>query len=208
MNRYILIPFLSVCLNATAARVFSPEEVPWVAELQARKVFFFHVCGSSKIRPTKKSLNQDFALGTEKQGFFFTEMPGLSEYDSTLRTQGMEQAKNSLRARFEKAHLWRHSEKDLTDLGAPTKIELPFQATVKDCLEGSKNSLGIECTQPRFRSICCAEKFAGPTIYWGSNQEYVLKFSPDPSVKLKVPGEHDNRYCNFQQINEVAGSGR
>jgi len=202
----ILFLFLLIHVNAMAS--FKPEDVPWLADLKEHKTFFFHVCGSSDIMPTVKSFNKDFAFGAENQGFFFTGTPGVGEYFSVLETEGTEEAKASFRARFEKAHLWRHTSKGLTDLGVPTKFEFPFVATIKDCLAGSKNSMGLECKDGAFRVTCCSEKFIGPKIYWGAKQEYVLKYSPDPSVRLKVPGERSNRYCNFQQINEVAGSGR
>jgi len=206
MKKTFLICLLS--LNAMAARVFDPKEVPWVADLKAQKVFFFHVCGNSNILPTQKSLNRDFAFGADNQGFFFTETPGIGEYQSVLKTQGVEEAKASLKARFEKAHLWRHSKKGLTDLGVPTKMEFPFKHTIKDCLAGSPNSMGYECKAGDYRTTCCHEKFWGPVVSWGEQQEYILKYTPDPSVKFKVPGESTNRYCNFQQINEVTGSGR
>jgi hypothetical protein len=208
MKNLLLFAVLFVSLNALAGRIFDSKEVSWLSDLKSQKVFFFHVCGSSKILPTQKSLNKDFAFGMENQGFFFTEMPGVGEYQAVIKTLGVEEAKASLRARFEKAHLWRHSQKGLTDLGAPTKIELPFLATVKDCLNGSKNSMGFECKKSEYRTICCSEKFVGPRISWGAKQEYLLMFSPDPSVRLKVPAESTHRYCNFQQINEVAGSGK
>lgn len=94
-------------------------------------------------------------------------MPGVGEYRSVIKTMGLEEAKAALGARLEKAHLWRHSEKGLSDLGAPTKIEYPFQATIKDCLNGSKNSMGFECKKPEDRVRCCSEKFSGPRLSWG-----------------------------------------
>jgi hypothetical protein len=195
-------------LTAIAGSLYDPKEVPWLGDLKQAKVFFFHVCGSENILPMKKSLNRDFAFGAEDQGFFFTQTPSAGEYFSMLETQGLDEAKASFTSQFEKAHLWRHSKSGLVDLGAPTKIELPFKATIKDCMAGSKNSHGMECRPDLERRICCYEKFIGPRIYWGANQEYILKYSPDPSVKLKVPGESKNRYCNFQQIIEIRGSGR
>lgn len=203
---FFLIALLSFELKA--AKTLDPKEVPWLEELKTRKLFFFHVCGSSDILPTHKSLNKDFVLGTESFGYFFTETPNTPEYWSTLQTQNKEEAINSLRSRFGKAHLWRYSKEGLLDLGTPTKFDFPFKSTIKDCLEGSENSLGIDCQKNEHRKACCQEKFNGPLIYWGTNHEFVLKYSPDPSVKLKVPGESKNRFCNFQQILEVKGSGR
>jgi hypothetical protein len=208
MNKTVFFFLLLTSFHVTAARVFDPKEVPWLADLRAEKIFFFHVCGTAEILPTRKSLNRDFAVGVEKQGYFFTDMLGTGEYQSLIETQNLEGAKTALRARFEKARLWRHSPKGLTDLGVPTKIEFPFLATIKDCREGAKNSLGRECSVPESRATCCSEKFSGPLVYWGAKEEFVLKYSPDPSVRLKVPGETKNRFCNFEQINEVSGSGR
>lgn len=185
-----------------------PKVVPWLEDLKKAKLFFFHVCGSSDIMPYAKSLKRDFAFGDGAQGFFFTDTPGIGEYWSTLKGEKTDAAKKQLKERFEKAHLWRHSKEGLTDLGTPTKMEFPFAFSIKDCLEGSKNSMGMQCRDDDKERGCCYEKFLGPKIYWGSKQEYILRYTPDPSVKLKVPGESKNRYCNFQQIIEVKGSGR
>lgn len=205
----ILFTFIGLLfLSREASAQFDPADVPWMASLQKSKVFFIHVCGSADIMPTRKSLARDFIVTPKNDGYFFTKTPGVPEYWTYLRDMTVEDAKRALHDRFKDAHMWRYSEDQLIDLGIPTKMDFPFTATIKDCVAGSKNSLGGVCRPDSDRTSCCTEKFAGPVFYWGSNQEYALKFSPDPSVKLRVKGEKKNRFCNFQQIIEVKGAGR
>ncbi len=205
----ILLTFIGLLfLTPESPAQFDPVDVPWMASLQKSKVFFIHVCGSADIMPTRKSLARDFILGPKDDGYFFTETPGIPEYWTYVREHTLQEAKAALQTRFNEAHLWRYTPDQLVDLGKPTKMEFPFIATIKDCMNGSKNSLGLVCNSDMNRKACCAEKFAGPVFYWGPNQDYALKFSPDPSVQLRVKGEKKNRFCNFQQIIEVKGAGR
>ena len=208
MHLRIFLSCLLFLVSTGGFAFIDPHDVPWLEDLKQSKLFFFHVCGSANILPTTQSLNRDFAFGSEKLGYFFTEAPGIGEYWSLIKESSQEDAKTALRSRFSKTHLWSHSVKGLMDLGTPTKMDFPFQASIKDCMAGSKNSMGMECRPGQDRASCCSEKFVGPLFYWGPNQEYVLKFSPDPSVKLKVKGERKNRFCNFQQVIEIKGSGR
>lgn len=80
-------------------------------------------------------------------------------------------------------------------------MDFSFSATIKDCMEGAKTTLGNDCSHLKGdgRHSCCREKFSGPTIFWGDNENYKLMYSPDPSVRLKVDGEKTHRYCNVQE---------
>ncbi len=175
----------------------------WVDPLKAAGVGSFHVCGDEKIQPTKSSLRKNFLVGKEKVGFLLSGLISHSDYFEVLQTQNLEKAKASLRNKIRNAHLWRVSASgEIQDLGAPTNIDLPFTATVKDCVEGARTTLGNDCsTRADFeRFTCCREKFSGPRIFWVKvHDEYRLGYSPDPSVRLKVAGEKKHRYCNVQR---------
>lgn len=208
MKALKLVIVFVFCLNAFATKTILPKDVSWFPTLQQADILFFHVCGSENIQPTIRSLNRDFALGSEREGYLFTEMPGVGEYRATIKGYKLDEAKQMLTSRFEKAHLWYHSKNGLKDIGTPTKIDLLFKATVKDCYEDSVNSMGLKCRPGFEKRICCEEKFMGPVVYWGAHQEYILRYSPDPSVRLKVPRESKHRYCNFQSTIEVKGNQR
>lgn len=91
------------------------------------------------------------------------------------------------------------SDGQVTSLGKPTNIETKFTATIKDCMEGAKNTIEGSCTHIKLESKvqCYFEKFIGPIISWKRDKrKIILMYSPDPSVRLKVVGEKKHRYCH------------
>lgn len=118
------------------------------------------------------------------------------------RKKNLVEAKAELEKEFSKTHLWKYTkEKGFEDLGTPSKFNSRFSASIKDCMEGAKTTLGNDCSrfEGTSRRGCCGEKFTGPEVSWGSKGEYTLLYSPDPSTRLKVDGEKKHRYCNVQE---------
>ncbi len=188
-------------VSSAPAKKFGPGDLPWTAKLKDKGVEVLSVCGNSEIQVNKKSLAKNFVLGNPPRGLVFSDLIGHEDYLEILKNYNLEGAKESLKTKFEKTHLWLvNSDSGIEDLGGPTKIELPFSASVKDCVEGAPSATGLDC---RGNAGCCFEKFRGPIIYWGKNSEYKLLYSPDPSVRLKAPGEKKHRYCNIQEKIEI-----
>lgn len=202
MLKVIVLTLLFTPTLSLAQRL-DTKDFPWAKGLKESQVKSFHVCGDSDIQPTKKSLKKDFLIGKNKSGLLFSGMMSKDEYFTILKTENLESAKSRFRERFSEARLWKvNGNGEIKDIGSPAEIDLPFTATVKDCMEGAKTSLGSDCSMISVasRATCCQEKFSGPRIKWAEgNREYRLGYSPDPSVRLKVPGERKNRYCNVQR---------
>ena len=189
--------------SVTNAAAIESSKVDWFPLLLKQSVKEFHVCGNADIFPKAKSINKDFLFGPEGSGFLFSNLLGHNDYFSLLENQNLEQSKKSLLKAFGEARLWRYSKVGgLENLGQPTKIELPYTATVKDCLEGAPRTIGGVCSEERLKvsSSCCKEKFVGPIIYWGDQLQYKLLYSPDPSVRLRVSGEKLHRFCNILEL--------
>lgn len=194
---------LLFCYSANAKKI-DLANVPWATKIKEAGIQNLTVCGSSSISVSDKSLNKDFIIGT--RGYFFVNMLQHKDYLQTIKQMTVNETKDKLTKDFGQSQLWTYSkEKGVQNLGAPTKTEFPFKATVKDCVKGEKASSGMDCSihEGTDRESCCFEKFRGPIIYWGNNSEYKLMYSPDPSVRIKVPGEKKHRYCNVQEIIEI-----
>jgi len=196
----LLLPSLS------QAKVIKISELPWLGKLAEQNVQEFSVCGSSEIQPTKKSLAKHFILGSKPSGYLFSNLLSHQRYFKLLSEKNLDEAKAELQKEFSKTHLWKYTkEKGFEDLGTPTQVASGFSASIKDCMEGAKTTLGSDCS--RFdgdsRRSCCAEKFVGPEISWETEGEYKLLYSPDPSVRFKVAGEKKHRYCNVQEAIEL-----
>lgn len=185
------------------ARTLNASDLPWTKKLHQSGIKKIYICGSPSIQPNKRSINKDFLIGPHQNGYFFTQIPNEAEYFKILKTHPLSCAKTEIQTQFGKAHLWRYSTKDgPKDLGTPSQIDLPFTATIQDCVESSLNSNGIDCSKykEKERESCCREKFNGPIVHWG---DYKLPYSPDPSVRLKLPDEKTIRYCNVQESVEL-----
>lgn len=184
------------------AKTIKTSEVNWLPKLAEKNIREFHVCGNPQIQLNKKSLSKDFAFGFKQAGYLFSNLISFQQYISILSEKNSEEAKSALQAEFSRAHLWKYSKKTgFEDLGTVSKIDLRFSTTIKDCMEGAKTSLGNDCSKLTgdSRRGCCSEKFTGPALYWGNNEQFKLMYSPDPSVRLKVNKEKNHRYCNVQE---------
>jgi hypothetical protein len=191
-----------VFVSIAEAKVIKLADVPWLSQLKKADLKSIHVCGTPRILLNKRSLKSQFFFGQQRRGYFFTEMISKKDYFDILKVESSSKAKSILGSKFGKTHLWvLSSQNELKDLGVPSKIEFPFETTIRDCTEGSKAHHGIDCSQSQGRELqqCCSEKFPGPVIYWGEKQEYQLKYSPDPSVRLSVPSEKVVWYCNVEE---------
>ncbi len=185
------------------AKTINQTDVTWISKIIEKQIKNFNICGSADILLNKKSLNKDFFQGVPPRGYFFTEMISYQEFLDVLASKNLLDAKVALLQKFNISHLWIFTEgKGLEDFGVPSKIDLPFTATIKDCVEGAKTTLGNDCSSYKLseRRSCCAEKFSGPSVYWGKRSDFKLMYSPDPSVRLKVFGESKHRYCNVQSL--------
>jgi hypothetical protein len=198
MNKYFLFQFLiSVLLASTGgqAKIISSKKFASIIDFKAPAGKTISVCGNNKIQLTKKSLSKDFLIGEPSKGFLITDLISYDEYWQILKSKNLEEAKSELKARLNEAHLWIVTPESSQSLGAPSSIELPFTATVKDCVEGAKTTLGNSCSGS---AACCSEKFVGPVIIW--KDQYRLGYSPDPSVRLTVTGDQYPRYCQVQDL--------
>lgn len=193
---FFFVPFLS------QAKVINKSELPWIGALADHGVHEFNVCGNSEIQLTRKSLSKNFLVGSDKSGYLFSNMLSYQNYLKLLSDKKLTEAKTELEKEFNKARLWRYtSETGFENLGAPSKVVSRFTASIKDCMEGARTTLGNDCSryEGAGRRGCCGEKFTGPEISWGDDKEYRLLYSPDPSIRLKVVGEKKHRYCNIQE---------
>lgn len=189
-------------LQAADAKNLKSKDFSWLQKLGESKVNGFYVCGSSEIQPTKGSIEKNFILGKTKTGLLLSEFISMQKYFSILENENLSQAKSTLEAELKKSSLWQVSENgEIVNKGHPSKIELPFTATIKDCMEGAKTTLGMDCSiRPLELASCCRTKFVGPIVYWGKHFEQKLMYSPDPSVRMKVVGESKHRYCDVQKL--------
>lgn len=172
--------------------------VPWIQKLKDLGVTRVHVCGNSSIRPNLRSVQRDVIMGPGGKGYVLSQMLTHGEYWKLLKENGLEDAKAALTQKFKEAQLWEVSDSgEPKNLGAPIRFEFPMKSTVKDCVNHGEASRGQKCNSndPTWpRESCCREKFFGPSVFWDG---FVLMYSPDPSVRLKVPGERAHRFCDI-----------
>lgn len=195
-----LLAFLFPLLSHS--KTFKASDVSWLSKLAEKNIGEFHVCGNSKIQLNKKSLSKDFAIGFKQAGYLFSNLFSYQQYKRILSEKNSEEAKVALQDEFNRTHLWKYSKKTgFEDLGTPSKVDFRFNSTIRDCMEGAKTNLGSDCSNLSgdARRGCCGEKFTGPVLYWGDNEQFKLMYSPDPSVRLNVNWEKNHRYCNVQE---------
>jgi hypothetical protein len=199
MTKLIILIFALFSGSVEAAQI-SAKHFPWVQAVADSGASELQICGSSKIIPSRRSIQRHFLVGAEKRGYFATGLPTIEKYFQVLATHNLAEAKVEMEKLFSNAELWTVTT-EVQSLGKPTAVELPFTATVKDCVEGAKTTLGNDCSKNAGVNLtsCCREKFIGPVVIWGSKQDHKLYFSPDPSVSLKVPNESTHRYCNVAE---------
>lgn len=202
MKRFLVPLGFLLSLSVEAAQI-SAQHFPWVqvvAESGAKEI---QICGSNKIIPSRASIKRHFSIGAEARGYFATGLPTIENYFQVLTDHNLLEAKVEMQKLFSTAELWTLSKGQTqpVSLGKPSAVELPFTATVKDCMEGAKTTLGNDCSKNAGVNLrgCCREKFIGPIVKWGTKQDHKLYFSPDPSVNLKVPNEQTHRYCNVAE---------
>lgn len=184
------------------AIVLNKSDLSWLGKLTEHNVLEFNICGSSNILLTKKSISKNFITSANQSGYLFTKMLSYQQYLKLLSENNLIAAKSEIEREFSQTHLWKYTkEKGFEDLGAPIKVDSRFSASIRDCMEGAKTSLGSDCNlfEGDSRRTCCGEKFIGPEVSWGNKGEYRLLYSPDPSVRLKIASEKKHRFCNVQE---------
>lgn len=205
-----LITALSVfliCVSANGARL-ATGSFPWQTALKEAGIRKIYVCGDRNIQPTKKSIQRNFHVGPNKEGYLITGLFSIDQYFQILTDNNLEPAKEKLLTELSNVNIWRVEQSGkLHSLGRPSTVQLPFTATVKDCVAGARTTLGNDCsrTAAKYRESCCREKFIGPVLEWtmsdpkgverAMKQTIKLHYSPDPSVGLQVPKE-SVRFCN------------
>lgn len=170
----------------------------WQAALNDVGLKSVHICGDRHILPTKRSIKKSFHVGPDKSGYLLTGLFPMTRYFQILTENNLEAAKATLKTELSVVRLWKvRSDNTLQSMGPPKEIKMPFTATVKDCVEGARTTLGNNCsrTSIEHRVACCREKFIGPVLEWHDVGDIRLDYSPDPSVSLNVAGE-SVRYCN------------
>lgn len=185
--------------NLAFSSTFNPGDFKWMQSLKQSGVNEVNVCGKAGILNSKTSLQKEFITGASKKGFVFSQLPLHSKYWKILKEKNRENAESELKNLFSKTILWEVGlDGKASSLGTPEKIETRFTATVKDCVEGISKTIGGTCNHLAIeqREACCSEKFTGPAITWKKNKEkFTMLYSPDPSVRLRVAGEKNHRYC-------------
>lgn len=174
----------------------------WPQILKKSGVLEVNICGSAEIQNSISSLKQDFLIGNNKKGYLLSGLISIEKYRQILKTQNLISAKEELKKTFSTTTLWEVSEYgEVRNLGFPVEVQLPFTATVMDCMNGAKTTLGMSCSNQKADQIeaCCSEKFIGPIASWkNTNENFTLNYSPDPSIKLKVPNEKSIRFCHAE----------
>ncbi len=165
--------------TAAAARLKS-NDFPWIKSPIAAGASELQICGSHKIVPTKKSVRRHFYVGSSERGYFATGLISIERYFQILTDYRLDDAKNEISKAFANAELWtvQKGQTEAVSMGKPRRIELRFTATVKDCIEGARTSLGNDCSKNSGTNLaaCCREKFTGPEIIWGEKFDHRLHF--------------------------------
>jgi hypothetical protein len=157
----------------------------------------FNACGSASIQPTWRSLQRDFVINGK--GYFLVHLPEHKVYRRILEEWPAGGAREKLQEAFAKTELWVRETGSARKLDAPARVEFRFSTSVRDCVETGKHALvGGSCQLAQSeRRACCWEKFPGIGITWAlAEGDFVLGYAPDPSVRLRVPGEANHRFCN------------
>lgn len=195
---FLLVIFLST--TQVLARTVSIKNLPFAESVKKLGVNHLSVCGDADILVTKKSLGKDFQVGKEKRGYLFAGLISQKEYFSILRNSSKSQADKFLGKSFAATKLILvDGSNKASILGTPDSVEYPYQGTIKDCMQGVESRRTKRCEKyQRTDNLkwCCSSKFPGPRVHWKTKHgKFTLKYTPDPSLKLKVPGERKNRYC-------------
>ncbi len=162
------------------------------------------LCGQPSLILTKKSLAKDFFFKIETRSHFFTGLvnhDGFYDFMSKNSRTGLDPKIKDL---FSSARLYSIDEKtlEIEDLGGPTRVDInDITATILDCNNGSKTSIGNDCSAVKesHRNDCCHEKFIGPTVFFGPDQHIELGYTPDPSIRLKLKGQKIAYFCHISE---------
>jgi len=194
----LIVTIIVTNMAFSAERKINLRDFEWAHTLKQEKVDKINICGNADILVTKRSIGNDFLIGDPKKGYLFSSLITYDEYWNILESSGLEKAKAELTKRFKQTVLWQVSESaKVTRIGTPSRVTFAMTATVKDCIKGAKTTLGNDCSRWENKSACCKEKFVGPEIYWKNDWgEFRLGYSPDPSIRLKVPNEKKHRFCH------------
>jgi len=188
------------------ASVIMSNKFSWLPLLTKSSVNAFHVCGNSDIMPNADSISRNFILGPEKDGYLFSSMLSVNDFNNMLKKLNREVAKQTIENAFKKSILWKYSEKNgLENLGIPVSIDLPFTYSIKDCIEGSPTNYGHQCSSKDLVSIqnCCSTKFPSPKLFWGDQHQYTLIYDPGNGIRLKIPNEKKHRFCNIYDLIQI-----
>ncbi len=203
----LTVSFSAVVANASRIGAVDPwnqvnrlprNSFPWQAALKDVGLKSIHICGDRNILPTKRSIKKSFHVGPNKSGYLLTGLFPMTRYFQILTENNLKDAKSTLKTELSVIRLWKvDSNNRLQSMGPPKEIKMPFTASVKDCVEGARTTMGNDCskTSAENRVACCREKFIGPVLEWHDVGEVRLNYSPDPSVSLDIAGE-SVRYCN------------
>lgn len=195
--RFILLYWLALSLTAHADSN-KITDLPWVKSAMQMKPGAINICGDRSMRLTTSSIKKHFLDGQRQRGYFLSKLISYDSYREILKTKTKEEAASAIKSVLTNTELWQVKNEIVQSLGTPKLIEIPFSATIKDCVEGAKTTLGMSCNRvdKKEREACCSEKFVGPVLVWETKDgTFKLFYSPDPSVQLKVPTEKNRRYC-------------
>lgn len=202
MNQLTLLALILTVIGSSssfsAERKINLGDFVWARTLKQQKIDKINICGNADILVTSRSISKDFLIGEPKKGYLFSDLVAYDDYWKILESLSLEKAKTELTNEFKRTVLWQVSESGkVVKIGSPSRVTFAMTSTVKDCMEGAKTTLGNDCSNRKNRSSCCKEKFVGPNIYWANDQgEFRLSYSPDPSVRLRVPTEIKHRFCH------------
>lgn len=199
----VLIIFWAILFSIVSfGKTYEHSEIYWAKNVRMKNV---NICGDSNIRVLKKSLNQNFLIGEKEEGFFFSDLITPKLYWGVLQENSSAAAKTKINQALGKAQLWKvKSDFELVDLGVPTKIEIDFEHSIKDCVDRAKGRVeGAKCVGGLGMNTveCCKDTFKNPVVVWEKNDEKVkLSYSPNKNLLLKIKGEKGVRYCHSKDL--------
>lgn len=169
-------------------------QASWQDKLKAQKINQVHICGNDRINLNKSSLKKDFVINGK--AYVFSGLIDYKTYWKILGARTADVAKKELKQILDETVLWEIAGDKIRSLGKPLPVEFVFKVSIKDCIDTGKNNYGHNCSKNLMPKNCCSEKFPSFRMLWkDQGKEFRLMYAPDPSIRLKVPGEINHRYC-------------
>lgn len=169
-------------------------QASWQDKFKAKKINQVHICGNDNINLSKSSLKKDFVINGK--AYVFSGLIDYKTYWKILGARTADVAKKELKQILDETVLWEITGDKIRSLGKPLPVDFLFKVSIKDCIETGKTNYGGDCSKALIPKDCCSEKFPSFQMFWkDQRKEFKLMYIPDPSIRLKVSGESNHRYC-------------